>query len=407
MKKLLIIEKSPSGAIGLKKAKDHGCFVIFIGSDKYHNRIKENEKKYIDEIHTVDTNDYNAVIKAVDEIAVRHSIDGVFTFMEFYVELAAIIAERLKLNGITPQSATNARNKHKMREIFKRNNLLEPDYALISTLDELNTVKNRFKYPNVIKPINMAGSRGVTKNNTPKDLQDNFNELTAISPLFGVKKENSYLIESFIEGEEFSVESVTFHGVTHVVSITKKIVSEGKYFVEIGHVSPAIIQEDIRLKVVDVTSRGLAALGIDNAVSHTEIKIKDSSVFIVEIAARLGGGHIPELVMRSSGVDLWQCAISIALNEEPKIVSSFNKYAGIAFITADEGVFSSFELKKIDEKICIDEIHADMKPGDFVHSLTCASDRLGYIIMTGIDYKLVYEYCSNPEKLYHIKTLNS
>ncbi|WP_413730134.1 ATP-grasp domain-containing protein [Sodalis sp. RH22] len=406
MKKLLIIEKSPSGAIGLKKAKDYGCFVIFIGSDKYHNRLKDSEKKYIDEIHTVDTNDYDAVIKTVDAISKEHSIDGVFTFMEFYVELAAIVAEHLKLNGISPLSASNARNKFKMREIFKQNNISQPSFALVTTLDELNSVKKYFDYPNIIKPINMSGSRGVAKNNTPQELLNNFNELSTISPLFGVEKEDSYLIESFLVGEEFSVESVTFHGITHIVSITKKIVCDGKYFVEIGHVSPAMIPDDMYQKVIDVTSRGLEALGIDNAVSHTEVKINDSTVSIVEIAARLGGDHIPELVMKSSGVDLWHCAISISLNEKPEFFCTRNTYAGIAFITANEGIFSSFELQEINKNICIEEVHADMKPGDLVHSLTCSSDRLGYVILTGENYQEIYDYCSRPKKLYHVESVN-
>jgi len=406
MKKLLIIEKSPSGAIGLKKAKEYGCYVIFIGSDKYHNRLTDSDKDYIDEIHVADTNDYEAVLNIVDGISNRHSIDGVFTFMEFYVELAALIAERLKLNGIDPKSASNARNKYKMREIFHKNNLPGPKFALVTTLDELQSVKNNFVYPNILKPINMSGSRGVARNNTPQELLDNFSELTTISPLFGVKKESSYLIESFLSGEEFSVESVTFHGLTNVVSITKKIVSGGKYFVETGHVSPAQISDVIYQKITQVTSRGLAALGIDNAVSHTEIKIEGSTVSIVEIAARLGGDHIPELVMKSSGVDLWQCAIAIALNEKPHFLHSRNDYAGIVFITAKEGIVSSFKLKDINQNVDIEEVHTNIKPGDKVGSLTCSSDRLGYIIITGKDYASIYDYCQSPEKLYYVEIIN-
>ena len=405
MKKLLIIEKSPSGAMGLKKAKSRGCYVIFIGSDKYHNKATQEDQKFIDEMHFVDTNDRQKVLAIVDDIARRHTLDGVFTFMEFYVELAAIVADRLGLNGVPVTGASNARDKMKMRQLFTAAGLEQPRFSVFSTKEELLSQVDDFDYPNIIKPINMSGSRGVIKNNDRNELELNFSELDVLNPLFGVRKEEQYLLEQYIPGEEFSVESVTFHGHTTIVSVTKKIVKGGKYFVEIGHISPASISATVLDNIEAVVRKSIAVLGLDNTVTHCELKVDGEHITIIEIAARLGGDHIPELVEKSSGVDLWDCALSISLNEQPCLVKKQARFSAISFITAEEGCIESFNLSTLPDSVAVQEVHKNFKTGDTVRALTCSSDRLGYLILESEKYDEVARLCQIPESLYVIKTI--
>ncbi|MEK9496488.1 hypothetical protein V2H77_08515 [Photorhabdus sp. P32] len=118
--RLLVIEKNPSGSIGLKKAKELGAYIIFIGSRKYYNKVSDNDLLYIDEFFEADTNDDELVINMAEHINAKKKIQGVITFMEFYVPLAAKVAETLGLKGITYESALKARNKHLMRESFRQ-----------------------------------------------------------------------------------------------------------------------------------------------------------------------------------------------------------------------------------------------------------------------------------------------
>lgn len=118
--RLLVIEKNPSGSIGLKKAKELGAYIIFIGSRKYYNKVSDNDLLYIDEFFEADTNDDELVINMVEYINAKKKIQGVITFMEFYVPLVAKVAETLGLKGITYENALRARNKHLMRESFRQ-----------------------------------------------------------------------------------------------------------------------------------------------------------------------------------------------------------------------------------------------------------------------------------------------
>ena len=67
MKTLLIVEKNPSGSHGLRTAKERGLNVIFIGSNKYHNRLGGDDMKYVDRRIEMDPNDMQRVIEIVQK----------------------------------------------------------------------------------------------------------------------------------------------------------------------------------------------------------------------------------------------------------------------------------------------------------------------------------------------------
>ncbi|PQQ36157.1 hypothetical protein C6H68_20945 [Photorhabdus luminescens] len=76
--RLLVIEKNPSGSIGLKKAKELGAYIIFIGSRKYYNKVSDNDLLYIDEFFEADTNDDELVINMVEYINAKKKNTGCY-----------------------------------------------------------------------------------------------------------------------------------------------------------------------------------------------------------------------------------------------------------------------------------------------------------------------------------------
>ncbi|MER2474874.1 ATP-grasp domain-containing protein, partial [Photorhabdus laumondii] len=195
-------------------------------------------------------------------INAKKKIQGVITFIEFYVPLAAKVAETLGLKGITYENALKARNKHLMRESFRQKNVPIPKYALISNVDSAKIEAAKIGYPNIIKPINMAGSRGVLRNDNVIELERNFREVCEIAPPFGVKKSSLFLIEEYLDGQEYSVESISFNGVVSIITITKKYVSDNGYFVELGHTLPANLPLQQKIEIEKVVTQALLALGI-------------------------------------------------------------------------------------------------------------------------------------------------
>lgn len=185
-------------------------------------------------------------------------------------------------------------------------------------------------------------------------------------------------------GPEFSVESVTYGGVTTIVTITKKRSSSGGYFVELGHTVPAMLQpEDLQAMCATVRD-AIAALGITHSVTHTEVKLTPDGPKIVEIGARLAGGRIPELVELALGVDLWDATLSLALGEVPDLQSTRNQAACIRFLSASPGVIRHITgVEQARSLPGVLDVHVERKPGDNATPLRSNLDRIGDVIAVG------------------------
>ena len=381
-KNLLIIEKNPSGSIGLRKAQELGLNIIFIGSNKYYNRLSDNDKQYVSKLIEIDTNNEDAVMHAVDSLAASVRIDGVMTFMEFYVPLAARAAERLGLPGISHLSARQARDKALMRERFAAAGVASPAFYTVLSLKEALAAAEKCGYPNVLKPVNMAGSRGVYRNDNAAELTAHYKQLLQYQPPFGVARAEMFLLEEFMDGPEFSVESVSCNGQVEVVAVTRKILATGGSFVETGHVVPASVAADQHAALCALARQAVSALGIVNGGSHAEIKLTSTGPKVVEVAARLGGDSIPELVELATGVDLWKAVIQVAMGEQPDLGHTSKKAAAIAFFTAKPGTIIDVRRSpRLPEGVV--DLRCAAVAGLRVNELESSGDRLGYAICVG------------------------
>ena len=130
--------------------------------------------------------------------------------------------------------------------------------------------------------------------------------------------------------------SLSCKGKHYIIQVTEKISSGPPHCVELGHRQPADLSEKIRKDVEQAVSEGLAAIGVDNTTCHTEIKIIDGKIYLIEFNARPGGDHIAwPLTSLSTGFEYIKSAIKVALGEFNGIdIKSLKKnYAGVYFVT--------------------------------------------------------------------------
>ena len=264
------------------------------------------------------------------EICKSELIAGVIATTELTVAVAAYVAEKIGTPGITYQNAMfitdKFRNRMVCRDIVELN---QPAFYRIYSESGLDVVN--CDYPVIVKPTGKGGKKGITVVNNPQDLKS----------AFQYAKDNSdeapVIIEQFIEGgKEYSVETLSYKGKHHVIQITEKITSGPPHCVELGHHQPADLSEDMIEKVKIAISKGLTAIGVDNSTCHTEIKIVDNRIYLIEFNARPGGDHIAwPLTELSTGYNIIKGAILIALDDFEGIdFTSFHKYyAGVYFVT--------------------------------------------------------------------------
>ena len=182
----------------------------------------------------------------------------------------------------------------------------------------------------ILKPTGKGGKRGISVINNKSELYDAFRYAQDYSG------KDPVIIEEYINGgKEYSVESLSYKGKHYVIQVTEKISSGPPHCVELGHQQPAELSIEMRDKVVEAIIEGLEAIGIDNSSCHSEIKICDDKIYLIEFNARPGGDHIAwPLTELSTGFPYIKGVINIALNNFKGVDKSLLKtaYAGVYFV---------------------------------------------------------------------------
>ena len=359
MKKLLILGAGEMQVPVIEKAKDMGLFTIVADYDPMAPGMALADKQI-----TVSTNDYEALIA----IATAEKIDGCITTSDFPVNCVAKISEKLNLKAMTPKVAKICTNKFLQRELFQKNNIRVPLFALCNNINDLQQFE---QYPLIVKPVDSSASRGVKKVHSYTELTEAFNEALK----FSISKQ--VIVEQFIQGKEYSVETLTQDNNTTIVTITEKLVRGDNYFVEDTHIQYARISDAETELIETEVINAIKALNANNCPTHTEIKIENGKVFIIEIACRLGGDYIAsDLVPLSTGIDMLNNLILIATGQKIDANRKFNKCSAVQFINETNYNYCKIFLANMPETVkkhCI----KPYSKSEIKNSL----DRLGHIIL--------------------------
>lgn len=234
--------------------------------------------------------------------------DAILTFNDSGLVLAAQLAARFRLPHITVENATCVVNKELQRQRVMGAGIPVPDWQRVddvqSALDFLSlhgTV--------VIKPADRSASAGVNRVDNEREL------MFAIEEAKKESHSGTILIEKFIVGSEFSVETVAFEGAQHVVAVTRKQVGPPPGFVELGHSLPADLDSEVRAGVEDVALRTATTLGLNVGCSHIEVIVSDDGPVLVEANARAAGDRIYDLVRLALGIDMYELLLRSASGE--------------------------------------------------------------------------------------------
>ena len=268
----------------------------------------------------------------ISDICGEIGIDGVVATTELSVPITAYVAEELGLLGLPYKVAQVITDKYRNRECIKGlTELRSPKYAETTCLKDVEN--SGVPFPMILKPINLGGKRGVIVVNNERELSKAF-EYSANSFRKGTKP--VIIAEQFLDGGmECSVESLSFKGEHSIIQITQKDSSGAPHCVELGHHQPAPLSKELWEKVVRGTSAGLTAIGLTNGPCHTEIKIINDEVYLIEFNARPGGDHIWwPMVELSTGFDIIAAVAQAAIGElNPIDVNTFRHYySGLYYV---------------------------------------------------------------------------
>lgn len=321
-------------------------------------------------------------------IAKQEQIDGVIhPCSEVSMNVMGRIHDELNLSGVSRKQAVVATNKHLMREAFKKGDAPSPISILAKSAEDAWEQFMAMPGDAILKPSRNSGSRGIAKvskgsNGVSEVSKEDFYKLYDIA--LEESRDNSVLIEQFIEGPEFSVEIIVWEGKVNVLTVTDKKTTEAPHFVELGHNQPSCFPEETVALIKDAAVRGVKALGVDKCACHAEVKVQDGKAYLMEIGARMGGDFISTVLTRlSTGIDMVAAAIDCALNIKPDLTPK----------AAPQGVCIRYFCPKPGKLVSISNTEALDDPrvheweiyhqvGDEIPEVTSSLCRSGHVIVT-------------------------
>ncbi len=296
---------------------------------------------------------------------------------------ATFLCNELGLTGNKWCDVKKQTNKYEMRLAMKKAGIKVPGFIAIDEISEGYTLP--IPYPVIVKPTDRSGSRGINKVVKNEEL------LTAVKKAADQSFEHRAIIEEFIEGQEYSMECISFKGKHYFLAATKKYTTGYPNYIEKAHVEPSGLSKEMEEHIQRVVFKALDALGIENGASHSEFRINSrEEIILMEIGARMGGDCIgSHLVNISTGYDYLHMVLSVALGQEPKIVNkNEEEYAAISFL---------FTVRDYENLVRIQMEYPEMIVEKYIDSNTSekavidSGSRHGYYILKAPSSKRILE----------------
>ncbi len=285
------------------------------------------------------------------------------------------VANRLGLAANPPESIGPCTNKFQMREALHKAGVRVPRHVCFAQ-GAAAVLPEDMTYPVIVKPTDRSGSRGIMKVQRPQELA------AAVDAAAAYSFEKKAIAEEFIEGPEYSCESVSCKGRHTVVAVTKKFTTNAPHFIETGHLEPSDLNEAQLRNVMRTVCAALDALGITTGISHSEFRMSPADEpRIIEVGARMGGDCIgSDLVRLSTGMDFVRMAIDTALGRAPDLRPVCRpQAAAIRFIFGPEDL----QILQSIRDSAPEALYRAERMGELAsRKIVDSSTRFGYFIVT-------------------------
>jgi len=369
MKKIVIF-----GAVNpvLKRAKELGYETFVIEANK---NIKKS--KFADHIKYIGFDEYEECLEYIKTL----KIDGIVNATEFAVIIAAYVTEKLGLPGIKFETDKLVKDKYMVRKFLKENGIQSiPQFFEIKQIEDLEKIKDQILFPVIIKPSMGLGSLFVYKIENYDELKEKC--AIVIKNSFNKKA----LIETYINGKEYGVESFVYQGKIHVLAIMEKLMTSNQYRVELGHCTPPDISYELEINIQNEVKKIISALKLSYGPVNMDIIVdKNNKPYIVDIGARMGGNAInTHIIPNYIGVDHVGNTIKLAVGDNSiDIEPKFKNFIATRQLNLKPGKiikipdFSNLYTENVID-ICFEK-----KQMDTINEYTCNAERAGYVVVKG------------------------
>ncbi len=323
----LCITTYEKGQEFMRECTRQGCRVLLLTAEKLRDANWPRES-LDDTFYLPSEIPLDDIVRAVTHLARNQKIHRIVALDEYDMETAATLREHLRIPGMGLTTMRYFRDKLAMRMKALNSGVRVPDFVPVVNHNDIRYYMEHVAGPWVLKPRQEASAIGIKKINSPEELWPMLEQLG--------DKQSSFLLEKFVPGEVYHVDSVVSESEVVFANLSKygkppmNVAQGGGVFTSFTILRGSA--EDSALR--EINRDLIAALGLVRGVSHAEfIKAQaDGEFYFLECAARVGGAYINEMVEAATGINLWREWARIEVAGEDgiyKLPATREEYAGV------------------------------------------------------------------------------
>lgn len=328
------------GADFIRECKAHGNRVVLITKEKMLN--EDWPRDSLDDLIAVPNDAGPALfIDLMAFLSRQAKPDRIIALEEFDVVTAALMREHLCMPGLSSSRAKIFRDKLSMAVCSQRGGIDVPEFVPLLNSEEVNEFMNRVPGPWVVKPRSDVSAIGISKVEEPNQVWRTIEQMNERENL--QERASYYVLARFIAGEVFHVDSVVSEGKVVFAGVNQY----GRPPMQVAHHGGAYISRTVARGSADekallaINSRLVKALGLERGATHAEFikSTDDGQFYFLEIAARVGGAYIAEVLEAATGVNIWREWARMEINQASsvkRIVPKRKEYAGIILSLAKQ-----------------------------------------------------------------------
>lgn len=359
----------------IEEAHRLGIYVITV------DYIPDNiAHKYSDEYHNVSIIDKDSILKLAEEL----EIDGIMSFaVDPGVVTAAYVAEKMGLpfQG-SYKSVKILQDKALFRKFLTENGFNVPNAKGYDKLEDALNDIDFFNWPVIVKPVDSAGSKGVTRVDNPENLEK------AVKIALSESHSGKFIIEDFLEKEGHSSDTDCF-------SIDGKLVycsfSDQRFdekaenpYTPSGYSWPSTMPIEAQKELISELQRLMSLLKLKTGIYNIETRLcKNGKTYIMEVSPRGGGNRLAEMLKYASRTPLITNAVKASVGmpvEDIDMPKYYGNLAEVILHAEKDGIFEKIDIGD-DKKDLLVETDLWVKPGYEVHGFSGANNAIGTLVL--------------------------
>lgn len=292
------------------------------------------------DIVALDFRDTSAAAQKIVTYAQDHPLDAILSVDDSASLIAAAASEALSLPHNSPHAADAARDKFVMRTMLKIGGVRVPYFQLYNTSVDVAALAQQVRYPCVIKPLDLNGSRGVIRaDDAPQFIEAVQRVARLLYSIDPSSDPKPFLVEDFIPGFEVALEGLLNHGELKVLALfDKPDPLDGPFFEETIYVTPSRLPQSAQDTIAQCTADSAQALGLVEGPVHAELRINSDGPWLVEMAGRSIGGLCSQTLRfaQSSDVSLEELILRQAVGLDIDSFAREEQAGGVMMIPIPE-----------------------------------------------------------------------